>query len=52
MNPALLVALQGQRGQLQARNPAFGAVFQGGDVVRREVEAHHLIEKFGGFGRR
>ena len=41
MNPdSILVALQGQRGQLQAGNPAFGARFQRGDVVRREVEAH------------
>ena len=46
----ILVSLHRQRGQLQAGNPAFGAVFQGGDIFRREVEAHHLVEKFGGFG--
>ena len=46
------LSLQRQRGQLQAGNPAFGTVFQGGDVVDREVEAHRLIEESGGFGRR
>ena len=46
----ILVALHGERGQLQAGNPAFGAVFQRGDIFRREVQAHHLVEKFGGFG--
>ena len=46
----VLVALHRERGQLQAGNPAFGARFQGGDVLRREVEAHHLVEKAGGFG--
>ena len=44
------MSLHGNRGQLQAGNPAFGARFQGGDVFRREVEAHHLVEKSGGFG--
>ena len=39
-------------GQLQTGDPAFGASFQRGDVFRREVEAHHLVEKFGGFGGR
>ena len=38
------------RGQLQAGNPAFGAGFQRGDVVRGEVQAHHLVEELGGFG--
>ena len=42
----------GKRGQLQAGNPAFGAGFQCGDVFGREVEAHHPIEKLGGFGGR
>ena len=42
--------LQGKGGQLQTGNPAFGAGFQRGDVFRREVQAHHLVEKFGGFG--
>ena len=46
----VVMSLQGERGQLQAGNPAFGAVFQGGDVRRREVEAHHRVEKSGGFG--
>ncbi len=44
------LALQGQRGQLQTGNPAFGAPFQGGDVCLREGQAHHLGEKFAGFG--
>ena len=35
---------------MQAGNPAFGAGFQGGDIFRREVQAHHLVEKVGGFG--
>ena len=42
--------LQGEGGQLQAGNPAFGAAFQCGDVFGREIEAHHLVEEFGGFG--
>jgi hypothetical protein len=46
-----LMPLQGQRGQLQTGDPAFGARFQRGDVFRREVEAHDLGEKSGGFGR-
>ena len=36
--------------QLQAGNPALGAVFQGGDVFCRELEPHDLVKKFGGFG--
>ena len=47
----VLSPLHRERGQLQAGDPAFGAGFQGGDVFRREVQAHHLVEKFGGFGR-
>ena len=35
---------------MQAGNPTFGAPFQGGDVFCREVQAHHLVEKSGGFG--
>ena len=46
----VLMSLHGKRGQLQAGDPAFGAGFQRGDVFRREVQAHHLVEKFGGFG--
>ena len=46
----ILMSLHGKRGQLQAGNPAFGAGFQCGDVFRREVQAHHLVEKLGGFG--
>ena len=41
----------GERGQLQAGDPAFGAGFQGGDILRRESEAHRPIEKLGCFGR-
>ena len=47
----VLVALHRECRQLQTGNPAFGAGFQCGDVFRREVQAHHLVEKFGGFGR-
>src|SRR5215831_9753429 len=46
----VLLTLQGQRGQLQTGNPAFGAVFKTGDVCLRESEAHHLGEKCSGFG--
>ena len=42
--------LHGERRQLQAGDPAFGAGLQGGDVLRREVEAHHPVEELGGFG--
>jgi hypothetical protein len=45
------MALQGQRSQLQTGNPAFGAGFQGGNVVSGEGQAHHQSEKLGGFGR-
>lgn len=45
----VLVSLHRNRGQLQADNPTFGAVFQCGDVRRREIEAHHRVEEFGGF---
>ena len=37
---------------MQAGNPAFGATFQRGNVFGREVEAHDLVEKSGGFGGR
>ena len=47
----VFAALQRDRRQLQARDPALGASFQGGDVVRREVQAHHLVEKVGDLGR-
>ncbi len=45
----ILVALQGQRGELQASNPAFGAGGKERDVFGREGETHHLGEKCGGF---
>ena len=35
---------------MQTGNPAFGASFQRCDILRREVELHHLVEKAGGFG--
>ena len=44
------MSLQGQRGQVQAGNPAFGAPFQGGDVLSFEGETHPLGEKLRGFG--
>ena len=44
-----LVALQGERRQLQPGNPAFGARFQGGDVGGGKVEAHDLVEENGRF---
>ena len=48
---SVCTALQGDRGQLQAGDPALGAGFERGDVVGREVEVHHLVEKVGGLGR-
>ena len=42
--------LQGKGSQLQTGNPAFGAFFQRGDILRRKVQAHHLVEKLGSFG--
>ena len=42
--------MQSQGGQLQAGDPAFGAGFQRGDIFCGEVQSHHLVEKFGGFG--
>ncbi len=45
----ILVVLHRKRRQLQAGDPAFGTVFQRGDVGGREAEAHHLVEKFGSF---
>ena len=44
------VVLHRKRGQLQTGNPAFRAVFQRGDLVGRESQAHHLIEEFGRLG--
>ena len=40
----------GERRHVQAGDPALGAVFQGGDVILGEVEAHRLVEERGGFG--
>jgi hypothetical protein len=44
------VALHRKRGELQTGNPAFGAAVQCGNLVRRERQTHHLVEKFGRFG--
>ena len=43
--------LHGERGQLQAGNPALGAGFQGGDLGGGQVQPHHLVEELGGFVR-
>ena len=51
MKPAASERPCRERGHLQAGDPAFGAGFQGGDVVRGEVEPHHPVEELGGFGR-
>ena len=37
---------------MQSRNPAFGAIFQRGDIRCREIQSHHLVEKIGGFSGR
>ena len=41
----VLTALQRDRGQLQAGDPALGPGFERGDLVRGEVEVHHLVEE-------
>ena len=49
----ILLPLHGQRSQLQAGDPAFGAALQGRDVLRRELQAHHPAEEVGRlFGRK
>ena len=48
MKPETSVApLHRERGELQARDPAFGPRLQGRDVVGREVQPHHLVEEGG-----
>src|SRR5689334_22758296 len=37
--------LQGQRGELQTGDPAFGSVFERRDVRRRQLEVHHLVQE-------
>jgi len=36
---------------IASRRSSLRAGFQRSDVLFREVQAHHLVEKFGGFGR-
>ena len=40
-----------QRRQLEPRDPALGALVEGGDVLGGEAEAHHLVEEGVGLGR-
>src|SRR5215471_352964 len=47
----VFLPLHRYRSQLQTGNPAFGAPCKSRDVFCRDVEAHHLVEKRGGFGR-
>ena len=35
---------------MQTGNPAFGAGFQRGDIFLGEIQSHHPVEEFGGFG--
>ncbi len=42
-------ASQRKRSQLQSGNPTLGALFQQIDHVRRQFEAHHIIQKGGRF---
>ena len=44
------VSLHGEGGQLQTGNPAFGAGFQRGDISVGEIQPHHPVEEFSGFG--
>ena len=46
---ASVAPLHRNRGQLQAGDPAFGAVSSAA-MSRPRVEAHHLVEEFGGLG--
>ena len=40
----------GDRRELQTGDPSFGAGLQSGDISGREIQAHHPVKKFGGFG--
>ena len=44
-------SLQGERGELQARNPPFGALLQRGDVLGWKVQTHAVGEELGRLGR-
>ncbi len=46
----ILASLHRNGSQLQTGNPTFGTGFQRVDVFCGKVQAHYLIEKFGGFG--
>ncbi len=46
------VSLHGERGQLQAGDPAFGTGFQRGNLFGREVQPHYPIEKLRRFSGR
>ena len=39
--------LHRERGQLEASDPALGPCFEGGDILRRKVQTHHLVEELG-----
>ena len=41
--------MESQRGELQAGDPAFGALFQGGDIGLGKRETHAVIQEAGGF---
>ena len=43
-------APEGERSQLQASNPAFRAMLEGGDGLGRKVESHHGLQKRARFG--
>jgi len=47
----VFLSLHGDRGKLQAGNPAFRAGFQRSNLLSSEAQAHHLVEKFSGFSR-
>src|SRR5437764_15491262 len=44
-NPRRAASLQGEGRQLQARNPALGARFKGGDGFGRKLKPHDLAQK-------
>ncbi len=48
----VITALHRERGELQARDPALGAGFEGRHLALGQGQAHDVAQKLGGFGRR
>ena len=43
----VIAAPHRERGQLEASDPALGPRFEGGDILRLKVQAHHLTKERG-----